>query len=82
MFTENPWTTDAIVNDYHLGSRSEARMIAAENGHEPAVECGHCGRVNAFYRHTAGTVQCFSCRSLLLVRDEGGAAVYRWSTPR
>lgn len=78
--TANPWTNKALANDYHLGDRREARLIAEENGNDPAEACGKCGGA-AHYRHTVGAVQCTRCYSvhIRVIRVTDGALVDRWS---
>lgn len=66
---KNPFTTEAIMNDMHLGSAREAAMITAENGTDTRV-CGSwaedgsgCGGA-AWYKATIGTFKCYECGAL------------------
>lgn len=66
---ENPYTAEALMNDYHLGSAREAALIRAENGTDTMV-CGQwatdgsgCGGT-AWYKHTIGTHKCWTCGAL------------------
>lgn len=64
----NPWTSEMIAKDYHLGSKREAALIARENGNEPPVKCGHCGEVKGYYKGTVGAVVCYACGSIEMRR--------------
>lgn len=87
--TENPWTTAALANDYHLGDRREARLIAAENGNDPAEKCGKCGEMSVHYRQTVGASQCVRCHAIRVPpkemnpdgswpRDPAGGWLWNW----
>lgn len=86
--TQNPWTQAALMNDYHLGSRREAALIARENGNEPAERCGKCGEMSVHYRQTVGAYQCVRCHAIRSTpvraedgtypRDEHGDYTYNW----
>ena len=63
----NPWTDLALANDYHLGDRREAALIAADNDNDAPVTCGQCS-AKAYYRATVGAIQCYTCRSIEIRR--------------
>lgn len=77
----NPWTLEALANDYHLGDATEAAKIAAENGADPAVTCGVCRERAAYYKATIGTEKCTRCGAIRLSwkQDDEGHWHQVWS---
>lgn len=77
----NPWTAEALANDYHLGDATQAAMIAAENGDDPAINCGACRARAGHYKNTIGTHKCTRCGAILLTwkQDDDGRWYQVWS---
>lgn len=72
----NPWTREALMNDYHFGDKREALLIALENGQDAPIVCGECGG-EAHYKNTIGTEKCTGCGAIRIsyVLDADGKFV-------